>query len=317
VIERCGIASARAAAQLDDPDESFQRRFNRATFRFGHGLSGHALLSLSSLIDLGRRLAGQNAAYWSNGPVAVADGWDKGTDHPRTLTETLEAIAENNSLVILKSVVHDPITGPLMRAVSEAIVERVGPALRDDLTSARASILIASPRRVTAYHIDADVNFLLQIQGDKLFRVYDQTDRRITSIRELEAYFAGNESGAEFKPAFLDSSICHRLGPGLGAHVPSLAPHWAQNGDQVSVAISFNYDLRSIAALGQLYRINRRLRLFGLSPSAPSGGTADRLKLATFQAVMASRRFGRPLAVQADPTGWVPPRRTAVERKSR
>ncbi len=293
--------------QLDDPDGSFRRLYNRATFRFGHGLSGHALLSLPNLIDLGRRLAGRNSAYWSNGPVAVADGWGKGTEHPRTLTETLETIAENNSLVILKSVVHDPVTGPLMRAVSLALVEQVGPALRDDLTSARASILIASPHRVTAYHIDADVNFLLQIQGDKLFRVYDQTDRRVTGERELEAYFAGNENGAEFKPEFLDSAVCHSLGPGLGAHVPSLAPHWAQNGDLVSVAISFNYDLRSIAQLGQLYRINRRLRRFGLSPAAPSGGTADRIKLATFQAVMASRRLGRSDALCPDPAGWIPP----------
>ena len=291
---------------LDDPDASFQRLYNRATFGFGHALSGRALLSLPSLIDLGRRLANHNAAYWSNGPVTVADGWGKGTERPRTLTETLETITENNSLVILKSVVHDPVTGPLMRAVSQAIVEQVGPALRDDLISARASILIASPQRVTAYHIDADVNFLLQVVGDKLFRVYDQNDRRVTGDRELEAYFAGNENGAEFKPEFLDHSVCHRLGPGLGAHVPSLAPHWAQNGDQVSVAISFNYDLRSIAQLGQLYRINRRLRRFGLSPAAPSGGAGDRLKLATFQAVMASRRLGRSPAVRLDPSGWVP-----------
>jgi hypothetical protein len=35
-----------------------------------HGLSGHPLLQLSSLIDLADRLQNYDGGYWSNGPAA-------------------------------------------------------------------------------------------------------------------------------------------------------------------------------------------------------------------------------------------------------
>jgi len=34
-------------------------------------------------------------------------------------------------------------------------------------------LLIASPRRVTSYHMDSNTNFLFQLHGDKRLTVFD------------------------------------------------------------------------------------------------------------------------------------------------
>jgi len=77
---------------LSDPEGQFPPNYNRSTFMFRHGLSGHPLLQLSSLIDLGDRLERYNGCYWSNGQVDVTDRWDKGVDRSRSLRKTLEGI---------------------------------------------------------------------------------------------------------------------------------------------------------------------------------------------------------------------------------
>src|ERR1700678_4179672 len=105
-----------------DPEGNFPLHYNRSTFMFRHGLSGHPLLQLSNLIDLADRLERYDGCYWSNGSAKVTDGWDKGTDGRQSLRRTLENIEQNDSLVILRFVVHDPIAGPFFRDVLATIM---------------------------------------------------------------------------------------------------------------------------------------------------------------------------------------------------
>jgi hypothetical protein len=73
-----------------------------------------------------------------------------------------------------------------------------------------------------------------------------------------------------------------------------MAPHWAQNCDNVSIALSVNFDLRSIKRLGQIYKLNHRLRGFGLRPTPPGGSVwIDHLKLASAKGAAATRRMLR------------------------
>jgi hypothetical protein len=91
----------------------------------------------------------------------------------------------------------------------------------------------------------------------------------VTSDEELENYFLGDPSGAIFKPERQADAKCYELRAGRGVHVPCMAAHWAQNLDSPSVALSINFDLRSIASVGRLYRLNGRLRRLGLIPTPP------------------------------------------------
>lgn len=272
------------------PDSRFHELYNRASFRFAHELRGNPLFELPSLIELSRRRpASPQFAYWSIGSVGVTDRWEKGSKTPATLQEAIAGIADANSLVMLKRTEQDPVFGPLLQQIFAEVIGSVGPRMREDVIIGRGTILIASPRRITAYHIDADVNFLFQLSGDKKISVFDQTNRTVISDEELERYFSGDYNGARYEESKQAHAITYDLHAGGGVHIPCTAPHWAQNSDNVSVALSINFDLRSMERLGRVYRMNSKLRRLGGRPAPP--GTSrwrDSMKLASLRALSAA-----------------------------
>lgn len=293
---------------LSDADGRFPLNYNRSTFMFRHGLSGHPLLQLPSLIDLADRLDRYDGSYWSNGPAKVTDRWEKGVDRVQSLRKTIEDIGENNSLVILKFGVHDPIIGPFFRDLLTTIIRLVGRQMAEDVLVGRVNILIASPHRITNYHIDSDVNYLLQVAGDKSFAVFDQTDRTLVTDEELERYFNGDDSAACFKPDRQKEGTAYDLRAGFGVHVPCMAPHWAQNGEKVSIALSCCFDLASVQRLALVYKTNQRLRSFGIAPSSPRDATwSTGAKLLGARTVVAMRGLLQPqAATQRETSGWAP-----------
>jgi hypothetical protein len=297
-----------APEMLSDPEGQFPLHYNRSTFMFRHGLSGTPILELSGLIDLADRLEKYNGCYWSNGSVDVTDRWDKGADRRQSLRNTLENIEVNNSLVILKYVIHDPIVGPFFQDVLATLMRLAGPEMAEDVLVGRATILIASPHRITAYHIDQDLNYLLQIAGDKSFSVFDQADRALITDDELERYFSGDDSAAGFKPDRESEATAYDLRAGSGVHVPCMAPHWARNGGQVSIAVSCNFDLASVQRLSLIYKTNRRLRSLGLSPRSPrEAAWSNGAKLWGARTVIAMRGLLRPQgASRREEAGWAP-----------
>ena len=289
-------AMALAAAEgfgLSDPAGLFKQNYNRKSFTFDHGLGGNPLFELDQLVDYAGRLPPDpKFSLWSNGKVGVDEGWDASAGPRYSLQDTIANIAANNSFVMLKRVELDSGYGPVMRKLMEALVELVGPSLRDDVILGRGTLLIASPGRVTSYHIDADTNFLFQIAGDKIFAVYDQTDRTLLSDEEIERYCAGDVNGAQYKESRRQDGCLYDLRGGLAVHVPCMAPHWAQVRDTVSIALSINFDLRSIGRLARIYKLNHRLRRFGLKPAPPGASTwRDQLKLASLDGLKTARRL--------------------------
>jgi hypothetical protein len=293
---------------LSDPEGQFPPTYNRSTFMFRHGLSGHPFLQLPSLIDLAGRLEKYDGCYWSNGSIKVTDGWEKGADRRLSLRETLENIERNDSLVILKFVLHDPIVGSLFRDILATIIKLARPERVGDIIVGRTTILIASPHRTTAYHIDSDVNYLFQVAGDKFFAVFDQTDRTLVTDEELECFFNGDLSAAQFKANREDEATTYDLKAGYGVHVPWLAPHWARNGGQVSVAVSCNFDLAPLQRLSAIYKTNHRLRSLGLRPTSPRDGSwSDGAKVFGARTVSTLRGLIRPQSAdQRMDAGWRP-----------
>jgi hypothetical protein len=290
-----------------EPEGRFLEDYNRRSFLFRHGLSGHPLFELPSLLELAARQGDRpDIAYWSNGTVAVNDRWEKGAARRTSLCDTIAGIAENESLVMLKHVEQDLILGPMLRNLMARFVALSGDRMRSDAIVGRATILIASPRRITAYHLDADTNFLLQLEGDKRLNVFDRGDRSLVTDRELEQYHSGDANAAIFRAARQNDARTYELGPGLGVHIPSISPHWARTGDGVSVALSLNFDLRSEQRSARIYAFNRRLRRLGLKPTPPGiSAWRDRAKLMASNVIGATRH--RRGDSESPPTGWSPP----------
>jgi hypothetical protein len=230
----------------------------------------------------------------STAETSVDAGWKDVGDGRRTLQETLETIGDSNSLVLLSHCEKDPEFGGVFQAILDDVVAQAGAALRDDIAVGRATLVISSPRRITTYHIDAEANFLLQILGEKTLYVFDPRDKSVLSDGELEAFYGGDFDGAHYNRERQDRAVAYALRPGKGVHMPIHAPHWAQNGDSVSIGLSLNFNLRSAAKSSAVYKVNRRLRKAGLSPAAPGvSPLQDELKAAAFRGATAALSFLR------------------------
>lgn len=269
-LESIASSAPTGDALLADNGE-FARKFNRTDFLFDHGLANHPMFELSALAQLANRIPKfQNFVYWQNGRVKVDDKWDANPAPRLPLEQTIEGIAGNDSLVILKHAEQDAVYGPVLQEILQRIYSFTSPDAQHDILLGESLIFMNSPNRKTAYHLDLESNFLLQVAGVKLVHVFDPADRSLTPHRELENHCGGDDNGAIYKPARQNDAHFYRLTPGHGVHFPSTAPHWVQNADQVSISININYDLVSIHhRLKRVYKMNRAMRRLGIEPTDP------------------------------------------------
>lgn len=309
------VAASGAAARdgdmpvLTDPDGQFARNYNRRNFLFRHELKDHPLFELPNLIALAKRPL-HVGAYWSNGKVEPTDSW--GTDRaPRlTLIDTIANIGDNNSLVILKQVAQDPVYGPVLQDFLASVVALSGEQMRQDAVVGETSILISSPNRLTPYHMDDDCNFLMQAVGNKTLFVYDHNDRTLVSHEERERYHMGNLNSIVYQECRRCEATAYELRAGYGVHIPVFAPHWARNHDNISVALSVNYQLRPMLAEKRIYQVNSVLRKLGAAPAPPDiSSWRDRPKIAAANGLYAAYHLLK--RKRAHPV-WTP--RPAVQR---
>lgn len=305
-----GAAPPSGLAPVSDPDGLFARHYNRKNFMFAHRLAGHPLFELPSLVELSRRMPDHSDTYWSNGNVAIGHSWEAGTSGRLSLQETIANIEHNDSIVIMKHTEQDPIFAPVLQEVLSGMIELSGERMRSDVTIGEVLILVSSPGRITPYHMDAEVNFLLQVSGDKSFYIFDHTDRSLVTDRELENFYAVSNASAVYRPERQQEAAAYELRAGYGVHLPVTAPHWVQNKNNVSVALSVNYELRSVGRLLELHRVNRRLRRMGLEPTPPGRSPwRDQVKLKLAAGLGAVRSVAkrsertRPYAVWTPPAG--------------
>jgi len=256
---------------------------------FDHKVHELDIFDLPNLLEASKRLPN---AYYSTDGASVGDGWGPDAAEKPSLQQTIATIGESNSLVLMKGLAEDPEFAPTFRDLVAELEAVVGDMLALDVAEARATLVMSSPHRVTPYHIDAETNFLFQLRGEKIVNVFDPNDRSLLTDAELERFYGGDVSAAQYKKDRQTDASVFDFAPGKGLHIPILAPHWVQNGDSVSVAISINCSLRSNQRVGRLYKFNNQLRKRGMTPSSP--GTSplqDRLKLAAMGAFDYARRI--------------------------
>jgi len=262
---------------------------DREPFRIGHRLSGHPLFAMERLLQLCRALP-EDCVEYNAGDVAV--GQDPSLT-PRTglsAEETVRRIAESRSWLVLKYVERDPAYRDLLydcldeiRAVSEAV--------SPGMDQREGFIFLSSPGSVTPFHMDPELNFLLQIAGSKKMRLFDNQDRDIVCEAELERFHSEHpHRNLPYREEFVSRERVFELGPGDGVHVPVTTPHWVEVGDQVSVSFSITFRSDVTERRAAIYATNAALRARGLRPRPPGlSPTRDELKHFLYRA---GRRLG-------------------------
>ncbi len=268
---------------------AFAVNFNRKPFVIQHQLADHNLFDLRALVELSRQLPADSVEY-NSGDLPVTQDPDSTPMNGLSPEETIRRIQDCRSWLVLKNVEQHPAYRHLLdQCLDEiqSVTEKIAPGM----TQREGFIFVSSPGSVTPYHIDPENNFLLQIRGQKQVHLYDPLDREVISEKAIEDFFAGGHRNLSFHDGLHGRGYWFNLKPGQALHFPVVAPHWVQNGDEVSVSFSITFQTQDSLRRQTLHRFNRRLRRWGLKPSPV--GFSDSRDTAKFHFVNAIRQTTR------------------------
>jgi hypothetical protein len=293
------VASNRATAGrfLEIDGETFRTHFNRKPFLFRHHVADHPLFKLTRLAELARTLPPSIVEYNAGKvPVNLPD-WENTPYTGLSAEETVRRIEECGSWIVLKRAEADPDCLRLLHDCMDEI-EPLSEPLEPGMCEREGAIFVTSPSSVTPYHMDHEINFLLQIRGSKTVSVFSASDREVLSELELEKHFSGPaiHRNLAFHDRYQKRATVFELRAGYGLHIPTTDPHWIKNGDGVSISFSAAFKTRASLHRGAVYRLNGQLRKVGLKP-APYGQGALR-DAVKYQASRVVGRAQRMLNIQ-------------------
>jgi Cupin-like domain len=256
-----------SATWLDYDPAEMSASFDRRPFTIRHRLAGHPLLQLPRIIELQKFLS-SDVIEFNRGDIPISQDYLTTPKTGLSAEETLRQIEVSNSWMVLKYIERDPEYRQLLEqclAQVRAQTDAITPGMRHP----EGFLFVSSPRSITSYHMDPEHNFLLQIQGTKQMTVFDGNDRSVLSETQLENFHSGAHRNIEFREELAAKGKLFTLTPGIGLHVPVTAPHWVKNGDAVSVSLSITFRSNQSVSRSRVYRINAKLRGYGLQPTPP------------------------------------------------
>lgn len=255
-----------------------RRELHNMAFAAHHPLAGHPLFTIDALAKVAEEACKRKGdVYVDAGDLTLADKWGSTPRPNMTIPEIIDRIETAGAWLVMKHVEVNPAYKALLDEYEAFVRDVAGPEGSALLSNAEMLVFITSPRRKTPFHFDAEVNFLVQIQGSKDLWVCDPTDRTVTTEEELEQYYSGAMNAGTYKPHAEKLATQFTLHPGDAVHIPTHGAHWVQNHDNVSISLSLNMEFPR--RYGDTYRANHYMRKLGLKPRPPgSSEWIDRSK---------------------------------------
>jgi hypothetical protein len=235
-----------------------------------HRLASHELLQLDSLVALGRRLEAQGRIRTHNSDAYAGTAFNHAPllyPNAASAADTLANIASAKAWLSLLNVQTDPT----YRALVDVVLDDVRPQVerRDPGMTYRAGwIFVTSPNTITPFHMDKEHNFILQVQGRKRLYVWEPDDIETLSEAARDLFHATHSRDlVVWQEEARTRAHVFDLEPGMGAYMPSTAPHLVENGDGPSITASFTYYTDATRRNARLHALHQRMRGWGLRPS--------------------------------------------------
>lgn len=256
-----------------------------------HSLAGHPMFTLEALVDLAGRMRAENVEY-NCGNLPLGIDIEAIPANGLSITDTIRGIEENGSWMVLKFVEQDPVYRALLAEtladLDPSIRRQTGPMLKQE-----AFIFISSPNSITPLHFDPEHNILLQLRGTKTMTVFPANDEQIAPPVAHERLHSGEgHRNLVWHDDYAPRGTRFDLAPGDGMHVPVMAPHWVQNGPDVSISFSVTWRSAFSFAEAEARGMNALLRRAGLEPASPKRYPARNLaKSVGFRAIRRARHI--------------------------
>jgi hypothetical protein len=277
-------------SKLIEGNEEFRTKFDKYSFAFRHKLARHPVFELGRLMELAQETQSARPMdlYYDAGTIDVNQRWDSTPRPEFSARDAIQRIEHCGAWIVLKRADKNEEYAAVLKECMEELQEYTGLNLARVMKVQEVILFITSPKRITTYHIDRECSLLLQIQGDKHISIFDRNDREVLSEEEIERFWSVDHNAPRYKPELQHHATVYELRPGNGVHIPVNAPHWVQNGENISVSLNVNFQYRDTMR-ANLYRLNFILRKMGLRPSPPGVSPAkDTIKsMAALPAVWA------------------------------
>jgi hypothetical protein len=279
-------ASSRHWQRLDPLD--VRTHYNEIGFLVEHRLAEHPLFSFDALQRLCRRMP-LNAVKYRFGVIPIDSHFDTSIERYQqglTREDAIDRLEETRAYIAL----YNPESDAEYKPVIEGLLGELGLALRSRERSFNwysTYVFISAHDAVTPYHMDREMNFLLQVRGTKTVQLWDPRDDSVMQPAQRDALFSFSQ---DFRPPY-DASLAEKarifdLRPGLGVHHPFIAPHLVTTGPNLSISLAITFRTPRSDVWSDAHSFNHRFRPLGLGGiDVGRHASIDALKAGAFRAM--------------------------------
>jgi hypothetical protein len=235
--------------------------------KLSHRLLNHPLLTLESLVELGRRLPRASVEY-NAGDLPYGVEPDAVGHTGLSVEDTIRSIEECGSWMVLKHVDQDPAYKALLEEALSELAGVIEPVSGEMLAKV-GFIFVSSPNAVTPFHLDPEHNVLLQIRGSKTIMIVPG-DESVVPPEKHEAYHVGGHRNVPWSDEYEARGHRFELAPGDAVHVPLMWPHWVRNGPEPSISFSITWKSHWVFQEADARGLNHLLRKWGVQPASPA-----------------------------------------------
>jgi len=195
--------------------------------------------------------------------------------------------------------VYNPESDPEYRRIIEGLLAEIALAIapfRTPINWYSTYLFISAHDAVTPYHMDREMNFLLQVRGTKSVRLWDPNDDRVMTPAQRDHLFSyDDDSRPRWRPELEQRALRFELQPGLGVHHPFIAPHLVHTGPAPSISLAITFRTPQSDRWTEAHRFNEHLRRrLGCSGGRVGRSAAlDRTKALALKALARARNIAR------------------------
>ena len=288
------MTSVAPAARLNLDDTDFNEKYDRVPFGFSHNLHRLALFENDTLRSLCERYAAHPEDYFVSRSASTPGAAFYSV--PTTLLKPHEAfdqLTAGSYKILLKRLErhHEGFRDLLNTLFAQVKGQLQRNRFPDHAARLESSIFISAPQATTPFHFDPEVNFFGQIEGEKIYHLYEP---RVLAEYEVEPlYVRATTDIGQVDLAGRDPTAEHvfRLRPGSGLHQPQDAPHWVETVGSRSISYTFVYETLEGRMRSRVRSFNAYLRRLHIDPARPGDSPArDAVKAAAMAAAIPVRR---------------------------
>lgn len=258
-----------------DPQDIIHN-YNRRPFRVRHRLADLAAFQMPELAAMIRRLL-RHQIICRRGRLGVDADFDE-SFRPGESALALESALEDVEGLSAYIYVSNPEKDPEYQSLIAELLSEIARSIHEVhplVTWYSTYLFISGFDSTTPYHMVREMNFLLQVRGEKNVLLWDQGDPEVMTDAQKDALLAGIGRRPDYREGMAQKAMRFVLKPGQGVHRPFIAPHAVHTSSRLSISLAVTFRTKQSDVWTAAHGFNYHLRRIGLRP-APVGRSWSR-----------------------------------------